>query len=92
MTHRSGVSLREQIRHHGGTVSLARGRGGTTHSASWPPELAGGDAAVRVVPRRGPLAAVWHRIRLAVREMNYASRRIVEVQAPWTVDEQWHQR
>jgi len=36
--------------------------------------------------RRGPLAAVWHRILMAVREMNYASRRIVEVQAPWTVD------
>lgn len=28
--------------------------------------------------------AVWHRIRLAISEMNYASRRMVEVQAPWT--------
>lgn len=36
--------------------------------------------------KRGPLATVWHRILMAVREMNYASRRIVEVQAPWTVD------
>jgi hypothetical protein len=32
---------------------------------------------------RGRLHAVWHRIRLAISEMNYASRRIVEVQAPW---------
>jgi hypothetical protein len=30
--------------------------------------------------------------RLAAAEMNYASRRIVEVQAPWIVDEQWHRR
>jgi hypothetical protein len=30
------------------------------------------------------LHAAWHRIRLAISEMNYASRRIVEVQAPWT--------
>ena len=33
---------------------------------------------------RGRLHAVWHRIRLAISELNYASRRIVEVQAPWT--------
>jgi hypothetical protein len=35
---------------------------------------------------RGP----WHRIRQTVREMNYAARRVVEVQAPWSVDQQWH--
>jgi hypothetical protein len=37
---------------------------------------------------RGPLGRAWNRILLAVREMNYAARRIVEVQAPWTVDGQ----
>ena len=41
---------------------------------------------------RGPLRGAWHRIRLTVQEMNYAARRIVEVQAPWSVDEQWHKR
>jgi hypothetical protein len=41
---------------------------------------------------RGVLGRVWHRIFLAFREINYANRRIVEVQAPWTVDEQWHRR
>jgi hypothetical protein len=28
----------------------------------------------------------------AFQEINYANRRIVEVQAPWIVDEQWHRR
>jgi hypothetical protein len=32
---------------------------------------------------RGPLSVAWHRVREAIAEMNYASRRIVEVQAPW---------
>ena len=41
---------------------------------------------------RGRVRGAWHRIRLAVAEMNYASRRVVEVQAPWTVDERWHRR
>jgi hypothetical protein len=35
---------------------------------------------------------VWHRIRMTVAEMNYATRRLVELQAPWSVDEQWHTR
>jgi hypothetical protein len=30
----------------------------------------------------------WHKIRLTVAEMNYAARRVVELQAPWTVDDQ----
>ena len=38
------------------------------------------------------LRSAWRRIRLAISEMNYASRRVVEVQAPWSVDEQWHRR
>jgi hypothetical protein len=40
----------------------------------------------------GPLRRACHRIRLAVQEMNYAARRVVELQAPWSVDEQWHRR
>jgi hypothetical protein len=42
--------------------------------------------------RHGRLRAAWHRIRLTVDEMNYAGRRIVERQAPWIVDDQWHSR
>jgi hypothetical protein len=30
----------------------------------------------------------WHKIRLTVAEMNYAARRVVELQAPWVVDAQ----
>ena len=41
---------------------------------------------------RGGLQGAWHRIRRTVQEMNYASRRVVEVQAPWSVDEHWHSR
>ena len=51
-----------------------------------------GTAAAVTVADRGRLRGAWHRIRLVVAEMNYASRRVVEVQAPWTVDEQWHRR
>jgi hypothetical protein len=40
----------------------------------------------------GPLRRAWHRVRMAVQEMNYASRRVVELQAPWSVDEQWHRK
>jgi hypothetical protein len=41
---------------------------------------------------RGWLRRTSRRIRLTVQEMNYASRRIVELQAPWIVDQQWHSR
>jgi hypothetical protein len=41
---------------------------------------------------RGRLRAAWHRVRLVVAEMNYASRRVVERQAPWTVDQDWYRR
>ena len=41
---------------------------------------------------RGRLWAAWHRIRMTVHEMDYAARRVVEVQAPWSVDEKWHAR
>jgi hypothetical protein len=29
------------------------------------------------------LRSTWHQIRLTVAEMNYAARRVVEIQAPW---------
>jgi hypothetical protein len=41
---------------------------------------------------RGRLRGAWHRIRRTVAEMNHAIRRLTEVQAPWSVDPQWHQR
>jgi len=41
---------------------------------------------------RGWLRSAWQRIRLALQEMNYASRRVVEVQAPWSFDKQWYRR
>jgi hypothetical protein len=40
----------------------------------------------------GRLRRACRRIRLAIDEMNYASRRVVERQAPWIVDEQWYRR
>jgi hypothetical protein len=40
----------------------------------------------------GRLRGAWHQVRLSVAEMNYAARRLVEVQAPWAIDEQWHTR
>jgi hypothetical protein len=40
----------------------------------------------------GRLRSAWQQIRAAVAEMNYAARRLVELQAPWIVDEQWHTR
>ena len=40
----------------------------------------------------GRLRGAWQQIRLTVAEMNHATRRVVELQAPWTIDEQWHTR
>jgi hypothetical protein len=42
--------------------------------------------------RLGRLREACHRFHLAIQEMTYASRRVVELQAPWSVDEQWHRR
>jgi hypothetical protein len=36
---------------------------------------------------RERLRCLWYRLRLTVAEMNYATRRIVELQAPWISDE-----
>jgi hypothetical protein len=41
---------------------------------------------------RGRLRGAWHRIRRIVAEMNYATRRLTEVQAPWIVDPRWDRR
>ena len=36
---------------------------------------------------RERLRCLWYRLRLTVAEMNYATRRMVEVQAPWISDD-----
>jgi hypothetical protein len=36
---------------------------------------------------REKLRCLWYRLRLTVREMNYATRRTVELQAPWISDD-----
>jgi hypothetical protein len=41
---------------------------------------------------RGRLRGAWRGIRLTVAEMNHATRRVTELQAPWSVDQQWHKR
>jgi hypothetical protein len=35
---------------------------------------------------RERLRCLWYRLRLTVAEMNYATRRTVELQAPWISD------
>ena len=40
----------------------------------------------------GRLRAAWHQIRQAAAEINHASHRVVEWQAPWIVDAQWHSK
>jgi hypothetical protein len=37
---------------------------------------------------RERLRCLWYRVRLSVSEMNYATRRIVELQAPWISDDE----
>ena len=32
----------------------------------------------------------WYRLRLQLADINYASKRLLEVQAPWVADPQWH--
>ncbi|MBV9095393.1 MAG: hypothetical protein JO132_16205 [Streptosporangiaceae bacterium] len=36
---------------------------------------------------RERLRCLWYRLRLTVAEMNYATRRMVELQAPWIADD-----
>jgi hypothetical protein len=44
----------------------------------------------KTVSWTGPerLRCLWYRLRLTVAEMNYATRRVVELQAPWISDDQ----
>jgi hypothetical protein len=37
-------------------------------------------------PGRERLRCLWYRLRLSVAEMNYATRPMVELQAPWITD------
>ena len=39
---------------------------------------------------RERLRCLWYRLRLTVAEMNYATRRVVELQAPWISDDNPH--
>jgi hypothetical protein len=48
--------------------------------------------APAVVIRRGRIRGAWDRIRATISDMNYGVRRLGEVQAPWSVDVQWHDR
>jgi hypothetical protein len=36
---------------------------------------------------RERLRGLWYRLRLTVQEMNYATRRLVELQAPWIAED-----
>jgi hypothetical protein len=36
---------------------------------------------------RERLRCLWYRLRLTLAEMNYATRRVVEVQAPWVASD-----
>jgi hypothetical protein len=62
------------------TAQLTREGTGATTAEPAPPAGRG----------RGRYAC--HRIHLAIQEMNYASRRVVELQAPWSVDKYWNGR
>jgi hypothetical protein len=42
--------------------------------------------------RPGWFRRAWFRSLRTVQEMNYANRRLTEVQAPWITDPEWHRR
>ena len=39
---------------------------------------------------RERLQCLWYRLRLELADINYAQRRLVELQIPWIADPQWH--
>jgi hypothetical protein len=41
---------------------------------------------------RERLRFLWYRLRLELADINYASRRLVELQTPWIADPQWHRK
>ena len=61
----------------------------TASSASGPADLRHGRQLEKSVSWSGRerLRCLWYRLRLTVAEMNYATRRMVELQAPWISDD-----
>ena len=57
-------------------------------TGSRPADLANMRQLEKTVPWTGPerLRCLWYRLRLTVAEMNYATRRAFEIQAPWIAD------
>jgi hypothetical protein len=57
--------------------------------APGPADLAHGRQLEKSVSWSGRerLRCLWYRLRLTVAEMNYATRRMVELQAPWISDD-----
>ena len=41
---------------------------------------------------RERLRFLWYRFRLEIADMNYAGRRLIELQIPWSTDPQWHMK
>lgn len=41
---------------------------------------------------RERLRCLWYRLRLTNADINYANRRLLELQAPWIADPQWHMK
>ena len=62
---------------------------GTASPASGPADLLHGRQLEKSVSwsSRERLRCLWYRLRLTVAEMNYATRRMVELQAPWISDD-----
>jgi len=54
------------------------------------PRVAASEPVVQSRP--GWLRRAWLGSLRTVQEMNYASRRVTEVQAPWIDDPDWHRR
>jgi len=67
----------------------APGMAGMTSSAPGPADLLHRRQLEKSVSWSGRerLRCLWYRLRLTVAEMNYATRRMVELQAPWISDD-----
>jgi hypothetical protein len=61
----------------------------TARPAPGPPDLVHRRQLEKSVAWSGRerLRCLWYRLRLTVAEMNYATRRVVELQAPWISDD-----
>jgi hypothetical protein len=71
---------------------LDTGATATTGPAPGPADLVQGRQLEKTVSWTGRerLRCLWYRLRLTVSEMNYATRRVVEVQAPWISGDRPH--